>query len=125
MRGCRYIGLCVAVVAALIGSGALAQSAKPAGVVGIGVGTCGVFGKKYAKNPEFYEISYFAWAQGLMSGINAGFKAGHMTNLKPTDFPAKEQMAFIRQYCAENPLRSYYDAVFELYIYLREKQGLH
>lgn len=116
----------VQLILALLISGLLAApvSATKSGVVGVGVGTCGEFAKMYAQNPEMMEVSFFAWAQGLMSGINAGFKTEQMTDLHPADFPVKSQQAFLRRYCADNPLRTYYDAVFELYIFMRSRQGI-
>ena len=55
------------------------------------------------------------WAQGWMSAANED-ALGH--DLKPVDLSAMsedEQLAITRQYCDENPLRTYGDAVVELY----------
>lgn len=83
-------------------------------VQGIGATSCAQFAKAYQADPQGASDLYFAWAQGLMSGLN-------MANLAAKR-PAKElgvrvsdQEQQIKAYCADNPLRTYMDAILDLF----------
>jgi hypothetical protein len=58
----------------------------------------------------------FGWAQGFLSGLNAGhgstFKDGLFVDL--SSISPDEQWAFITAYCRENPSKKIVDAVLEL-----------
>jgi hypothetical protein len=92
-----------------------AKGESPAVVVGYGSGTCGNFGRDYAKWGQSVEMAYFAWAQGYMSAIQTPRPEGDRINLLPSEFAIEEQMRFIRNFCAHNPLRQFDEAVAALY----------
>ena len=71
------------------------------------------------------ENSYFAWAQGFLSGHNFAVLAYAKNSSVAPDLKSlslEEQQAFIRQYCDAHPLGSYMDAVLDLYWKLIEAQ---
>jgi len=86
--------------------------------MGAGAQTCAGFGKMYAENPARFEGLFFQWAQGFLSGLNGpalylseyGYPKADLSTIS-TD----SQMAWLRDYCADNPLRSYMSAVLDLY----------
>jgi hypothetical protein len=88
--------------------------------MGLGTTTCGRFANLYKEKPQEWEEYFFIWAQGYMTGFNAGqMLMGQPTsNLKGKTVP--EQKAFIRQFCDTHPLGDYYEAVFALLLSLRK-----
>jgi hypothetical protein len=83
-------------------------------VHGAGSASCAEFAKMYQGDPEHVEDAFFSWAQGFMSGINLAA----VTTQRPTrDLAgvAADQRRALRTYCANNPLRTYMDAVTEFY----------
>jgi hypothetical protein len=55
----------------------------------------------------------FGWAQGFMSGMNAG-KADTGFYFDLSSVSIEEQWAFITEYCRQNPSKQIVDAVIEL-----------
>jgi hypothetical protein len=90
-------------------SHALAQEYN---AMGQGVGTCSVFAQHYKQNPDYWEVVYFAWAQGWMSGFNSG---DPVKNQNLNSIPLEEQRRHLRQYCDQHPLDEYFSAVTSLY----------
>jgi len=91
------------------------RAARSAYIVGMGLHSCAEFGQDYKASPQYWEPLYFFWAQGYMSGIN--FLTMPVLN-KYHDLTAMtidEQMLRLRNYCDVHPLKSYYDAVLELF----------
>lgn len=87
------------------------------GVVGgAGAYTCSEFGKEYQADPAS-QHTFFTWAQGFMSGMNAAGGFGYVRDLgsKAVD----EQEEFLRKYCDEHPLSTYAVAVSKLYVTLK------
>jgi hypothetical protein len=84
-------------------------------LMGIGLGPCSLFASQYHQWGATIETSYFAWAQGFMSGLNmAGPHAGREArNLKA--ITTEDQEARIRSYCEQHPNEDYIDAVIDLY----------
>lgn len=81
---------------------------------GVGVTSCAEFGRLYLTAPENTELVFFSWGQGYMSGLNiSAMGQGYMARDLAGDVGQKKQE--IRQYCADNPLKNYMDAVFNLY----------
>ena len=103
-----------------------AAAEKATAVAGAGGTTCAVFASRYKENIEKVENVYFTWAQGFMSGLNTGLIASHSEtpDLHPNDFDTEDQQRYIRHYCDQHPLADYYAAVMDLYMEMREKQGL-
>jgi hypothetical protein len=92
-----------------------ARAATDYPLMGIGLGSCSLFASQYRQWGATIETSYFAWAQGFMSGLNmAGPRAGHEArNLKA--IAVEEQEARLRSYCDQHPGGDYIDAVIDLY----------
>ena len=102
---------------------ASATEAEEFYMMGPGAQTCGQFGQSYAEYTQRWEIAVFVWAQGYMSGLNAPMLFSNST----TDLNAMSQdnqMAYIRTFCSNNPLKSYSEAVLDLYQDMRRAQGL-
>jgi hypothetical protein len=77
---------------------------------GAGTYTCAEFAQQYNESPEFIENLYFAWAQGFMTGQNFGAKIK-----RDLGGDVETQKGFLRAYCADNPPRSFVEAVIDLY----------
>jgi hypothetical protein len=92
-----------------------AKAESQAVIAGHGSGTCGDFGRDYTKWGQTIELNYYAWAQGYMSAIQTPRPESDRVNLLPSAFHIEEQMRFIRNFCANNPLRAYDEAVATLY----------
>jgi hypothetical protein len=89
---------------------------------GVGLGSCAEYAELYQKSPEAIDNMYYSWAQGFISGVNAGLEKDFFDlNALTTD----QMKRFIRQYCDAHPLASYRNAVGELMnslpIILRQK----
>lgn len=95
-----------------------ARAATDYPLMGIGLGSCSVFASQYRQWGVTIETSYFAWAQGFMSGLNmAAPHAGRdARNLKA--ITTEDQEARLRSYCDQHPSGDYIDAVIDLYVSL-------
>jgi hypothetical protein len=85
-------------------------------LMGMGADSCGNFASQYRLSASVAETSYFAWAQGYMSGLNTMISAAGKT--APRDLnglAVANQEARIRSYCDQHPLGNYVDAVMDLY----------
>jgi hypothetical protein len=83
-------------------------------IQGIGSNSCAQFAADYRKNPEIWEISYFTWAQGYMSGLNiSAMGAGNRPRDLAGDYSAQKQK--IRSFCDQSPLKSYMSAIIDLW----------
>lgn len=81
---------------------------------GVGVTSCAEFARLYQVAPENTELVFFSWGQGYMSGLNiSAMGQGFMARDLAGDQGQQKQE--IRRYCANNPLKNYMDAVFDLY----------
>jgi len=99
------------------------QQPKRYAFMGAGVSSCAQFGDDYRRNPTDFESLYFAWAQGMLSGLNARLLfSNNDTNLAWWDSAQQEQ--HIRSFCSNHPLSSYAEAVFDLFDAMRQEQGL-
>jgi hypothetical protein len=78
--------------------------------------SCGTFEKKYKANPKFTEEFYFTWADGFLTGLNAGVSPGRRRDLAAMNI--LEQMQYVRNYCDAKPLDNYTDAVRKLWLEL-------
>lgn len=87
-------------------------------VQGLGATSCAEFAKMYQSNPKTIEDIYFAWAQGFMSGMNMGLMANKQ---EPRELAGetRDQAQIIRTFCADNPLKTYMDAVLQLWTTLK------
>jgi hypothetical protein len=90
--------------------------------VGLGVQTCAQFTQDYRKDPKGFDDLYFQWAQGLLSGMNAGLSDLNKIDLFPAGFGPESQQAFIRLYCDQHPLQFYLQAVYALFARLSSQQ---
>jgi hypothetical protein len=81
---------------------------------GVGVTSCAEFARLYQAAPENTELVFFSWGQDYMSGLNiSAMGQGSMARDLAGDIG--QQKREIRGYCANNPLKNYMDAVFDLY----------
>lgn len=111
----------------LLGLSAMALVSSPAAAeqfVAIGAGTqsCSQFAAAYKAAPSENETVYFAWAEGYLSYMNMElFNLGlAWRDLNSMDIAAQQHI--IRDYCANNPLKDYYDAVDDLFTRFPEQQ---
>jgi hypothetical protein len=93
-----------------ISSQAFAQTSTE----GLGGNTCGQFAQDYKENPKLWELMYFTWATGFMSGLNVGMAAATNSSQNLGSKPIDEQQQFLRTYCDAHPLASYETAAFAL-----------
>lgn len=91
--------------------------------IGIGNTPCDEFAALYRDAPEETESVFYAWAMGVMSGLNVSLRE-ERANLVPHNFGAEDQKSYIRRFCDRRPADLYVDAVLELYAALRRKQSL-
>jgi hypothetical protein len=84
---------------------------------GLGVKTCGEFSKSYASDPATMENVYFFWAEGFLSGLNFMAEANKMPGrtIAGTNESMTSYKSHIRDFCAQHPLATYYEAVLDLY----------
>jgi hypothetical protein len=85
-------------------------------VMGIGAKTCAGFAEEYRQDPDHWEIIYFSWAQGWMSGVNT---ANIQTARNVNSVPVPDQKMYLRRYCDEHPSDNYVDAVVQLFQMLK------
>src|SRR6516162_2572096 len=88
---------------------------------GPGTVSCSQYAQEVRSQGESMRSFFFSWAEGFMSGLNTHL--GSPANLGAMDTNA--QYAFIDQYCNQQPLSSYSNAVMSLYDKIRTQQGLH
>ena len=84
-------------------------------IQGVGAASCAQFAEMYQASPDTIEREFFHWAQGLMSGLNLQAEADG----KPRRDLAGDvsiQKRTIRDYCANNPLKIYMNAVISLFV---------
>jgi hypothetical protein len=111
--------------AASFGTTVAADADEAALQVGAGTRSCAQFERDYSENPEFFELVYFSWAQGYLSGfwIAASSKNPDPTHdLMPQGRGESWQRSFIREYCQEHPLSPYSEAVATLNLELAKSQ---
>ena len=77
---------------------------------GAGTYTCAEFAQQYKESPQFVETLYFSWAQGFMTGQTLGARIK-----RDLGGDIETQKGILRKYCADNPLKSYGEAVVDLY----------
>lgn len=108
----RY--LAAIAVGILLAANTVAAAGNLASIVGAGTASCGEV------LSSSIEISYFIWAQGHLSAMNLFLTTVEETNLSDHD----GQQIWLKNYCEENPLEKYVQAVWSLWIELRITQGL-
>jgi hypothetical protein len=96
-------------------------NAQTVNIVGLGSTKCERFNVDRNREPNFERV-YFAWAQGLMSGILLRAPAGRdeKLNLVPRAFPVQAQIEYLGSFCSEHPTDDYSNGVIELYKQLRD-----
>ena len=122
----REMGLKAAVLAAASFLGAASAMAEAkVNIAGIGAASCRVFMKETESDPQA-ERTYFAWAQGYMSGITMRAPPGvdEGVDLLHPSFPLQQQADFMRAFCTGNLQADYADGVLELYRELRRRSSL-
>jgi hypothetical protein len=78
---------------------------------GAGANSCATYAEVYRRDPYVVDVGFLSWAQGYISGINAGMEDAYF------DFGAKtpdEMQRFLRKYCNDHPLADFDDAALEL-----------
>lgn len=113
--------LCFIVIGIFMSSTSQSQSVK---IVGLGASSCGKYISDIDKE---YEINkqYLAWAQGFMNGALVRAPAGvdDGLDLLPESFPVRNQLEFLREWCANNLQSDFSDASFNLFKDIRSRQG--
>lgn len=87
-------------------------------VQGLGATSCAEFAQLYKRDPKSTELYFFTWAQGYMSGLNMGLLASKQP-AKELGSETNDQTLALRTYCSDNPLKTYMDAVLDLWKSLR------
>jgi hypothetical protein len=103
---------------------AYAQQPRNYAATGGGTRSCAEFAEAYKQYPADTEGAFFIWAQGMMSGINFVLSIRNQDTTNLARWELQRQMQHIRQYCANNPLRYYLEAVVDLYDTMRREQYL-
>jgi hypothetical protein len=88
-------------------------AAREMGMRGAGAVSCSEYAEHYRANRQYAELFFGSWAQGFMSGFNAG--ALLSKSYPPRDLGAatSDDMFFwTGQYCEAHPLAVYEQAVF-------------
>lgn len=84
--------------------------------MGAGTSSCGQFSSARTA-PE--AAAYFNWALGLMSGLNISRLASGWVTKNLASMPVEEQEMAIAKYCNDHPLRSFNEAVMDIYFRLQ------
>jgi hypothetical protein len=74
--------------------------------MGVGALSCAQFAEDYRKDTTT-EQTYFTWAQGYMSGLNAGTENANKVSVDLHSKTLVDQKIAIREYCAAHPLAQY------------------
>jgi len=122
----REIGLKATALATTCWLGvADANAEAKVSIAGVGAASCRTFMEEAQSDPKA-ERTYFAWAQGYMSGIMMRAPPGvdEGINLLHPSFPLQQQADFVRAFCSGNPEADYSDSVLELYRELRRRSTL-
>ena len=123
------MGIRTAIVTTAFSLSVTAAALSDASVIdGFETYSCGQFAKIYRQNSQVTEKIFFQWAAGFMSGLNAYLLlSGSPMREDRTDlrkWPEDKQQQTIRAYCYSHPLKSYYEAVEQVYEEMRQDQGL-
>jgi hypothetical protein len=100
-------------VAALVIAATSSADAEGYFMMGAGAQTCAVLIKRQSQSSEPILPTWFAWAQGYMSGINRSANSGTFRDMSAIPLP--DQKRAIRDYCAENPQANFRDGVAALF----------
>jgi hypothetical protein len=88
-------------------------------MAGLGVQTCEQFARDDAENPRI-EDSYFAWAQGYMTGLNVARTLHKLSPKNLNSWTKEDQEAFVHNYCDQHPVAKYAEAAFTLFHALKQ-----
>jgi hypothetical protein len=97
-------------------------NAESALFTGRGAALCSQFTSEVSENKQ-YEYIYFSWAQGYMSASNLRHHENSNTsiNLEPSSMGGRQQLDYLRAYCALNQEKYFVVAVGVLFNELRNK----
>jgi hypothetical protein len=105
----------VTIIGALfVSSAAMAKTAAR----GVGTTSCAQFAQDYRRSPRTADIVYMSWAEGFMSGWNAGALSDQKALRDLGVKTAEDESRAIRYYCDAHPLASFLDAVLDVYFSL-------
>lgn len=105
----------------LIVANTAAPDERPTIVVGVNASSCHKFIADTQRS-ELTGVIYFSWAQGFLSGLNLKYFQSWESATDISNFKALQP--WIKNYCEENPLDDYVEAISELWHYLRARQVL-
>ena len=94
--------------------GLASAQAEPLVATGVGGATCKEFNEQRKSQPKFTENRYFIWAQGFLSGLNAGQLESQKLYFDMASLDIETQLKLIRQYCEKNPQHHYFMAAMFL-----------
>ena len=91
--------------------------------MGLGVRSCAQYSKERQTEDDLARYKYFAWGQGLMSGLNAAVVHRKLhTDL--AKLPVEAQVGLIDIYCDLRPQVTYAEAILDLFRVMRQDQQL-
>ena len=91
-----------------------ARAAEQFGARGVGTTTCADFSQLYKDDPSETALVFGSWAQGFLSGWNYVTSVqGVMRDLGAKS--AKEQIAYMLEYCRSHPQDVVYKAISQFY----------
>jgi hypothetical protein len=104
-------------VLAFIALSATSIRAQQTAMRGAGAATCAQFAQNYHADPSIESV-FFQWALGYMSAINDRTQDQDGSYVDLDALSNEQQLAQIRQFCNDNPLDYYRNAVLYVFVNL-------
>lgn len=99
------------VTASLCSGPAVAATGKPLLATGVGQIACGAFNQIKDADPKAANDNFMSWAQGYMSGLNAGqARRADLNSIAPD-----ETWKRLADYCTAHPKNTFVQGVMVLY----------
>ena len=85
--------------------------------IGVGARSCSEFSADYSNSTEIAELAYISWMQGYLTGVNIFLTASSedALDLHPGKKDSDWFFSYVREFCADNPLRDFSDGVIQLF----------
>lgn len=117
-----YVGILATRFSAILMMMAAASpvvAADGSSLTGVGAATCTDFYQGYMAIPQV-EDSYFAWAEGFMSGLNSMMSADKQPTRDLSAMTMDAEKAYLRDYCSSHSADTYPSAVAKLFFSLKQ-----
>jgi hypothetical protein len=105
--------LMIAVCCVVAWGGVACAKEKHADTQGAGLMSCAKYAEAYRKTPALADAVFLAWAQGYISGLNAGVEEAYDAYFDLGAKTPDEMQRFLRKYCNDRPLANIIDAAIE------------